>query len=385
MRKADLARRLACGGKATTVSFSGNTPAGDGPRAHFPIGALDYELPEELIAQVPAPERSASRLLVADRAAGGLHDRRITDLPNLLRAGDALVLNDTRVVPAKFELQRATGGRIEGLFLHALASGAWRVLLRGGQRLAEGEVLHFADAGADWRVIAERRGERGHWDLRVSGSAPAADVLRVVGRMPLPPYIKRQRSHDERDPADVARYQTVYAERDGAVAAPTAGLHFTPELLAQVASAGIEILRVTLHVGYGTFAPLEAEDLAEHEMHSEHAELRAEVGRRLRAIRESGGRVVAVGTTTLRALESAAAAGPLRAQAAETRLFIVPGYAFRVVDRLVTNFHLPRSTLLMLVSAFSGTELIRRAYAHAVARKYRFFSYGDAMLLDRVE
>jgi len=355
---------------------------GSGERPHFAARELEYALPEELIAQHPATERSASRLLVVKRADGSLADESIEDLPRHLRAGDALVLNDTRVLPAKFELERSTGGHIEGLFLQTDADGRWQVLLRGAQRLREGERLGFAGAPTRWEVVAERRGERGGWTLRVSGDESAAEILGVVGRMPLPPYIKRNRSHDAEDVADMARYQTVYAERDGAVAAPTAGLHFTPELLQRVEAAGVRIVRVTLHVGYGTFAPLEVEDLADHVMHREYAEMSAEAAADLTAIRAAGGRILAVGTTSARVLESAWHATRWRgAYAGETDLFCYPPYAFGGVDVLLTNFHLPRSTLLALVMAFAGQELIRRAYAHAIDGRYRFFSYGDAMLI----
>jgi S-adenosylmethionine:tRNA ribosyltransferase-isomerase len=373
----------------------GTNPNSDevGPLADrpcFSVRELDYELPEELIAQIPGAERSASRMLVVRRDGRGgqdkptrsLDDRNIADLPEYLRAGDALVLNDTRVLAAKFQLERSTGGRVDGIFLETDESGRWDVLLRGAQRLREGEELRFVGDGAPWAVIAERRGARGRWLLRIANAPAPADVLRLVGRMPLPPYIKRGRVHDERDSTDEARYQTVYAAWDGAVAAPTAGLHFTPALLQEIETGGVAIVRVTLHVGYGTFAPLEVADLADHTMHTEYCEMGAEAAGRLTAVRRAGGRVVAVGTTSARVLESAWRENQwTRGYAGRTDLFCYPPCEFGGVDALLTNFHLPRSTLLALVMAFVGVEVTREAYAHAIAQRYRFYSYGDAMLI----
>lgn len=352
-------------------------------RHHFAAAELDYALPEELIAQTPPVERTDARLLHVERGGGRLTDRTIRDMTTLIQPGDALVLNNTRVLPAKFQLQRSSGGRVDGMFLEVDACGVWNVLLRGAQRLRQGEVLHFCGDTARRPVIAEHRGDRGAWRLRVEGAAAPADLLRMVGRMPLPPYIKRERDTDLRDEVDVDRYQTVYAERDGAVAAPTAGLHFSDTLLQQVAARGAVIVHVTLHVGYGTFAPLEVADLADHKMHAEHAEIRAEVARKLLEARSAGGRVIAVGTTSARVLESAWIANRWQGgYAARTNLFCYPPFAFGGVDALMTNFHLPRSTLLALVMAFAGVDLTRQAYAHAIAQRYRFYSYGDAMLID---
>jgi len=351
-------------------------------RPSFPAHALEYDLPESLIAQAPPPERTSARLLVVDRPSLRLEDGCITDLPRHLRPGDALVLNDTRVLPAKFQLRRDSGGLIEGLYLGTDAAGCWEVLLRGARRLRVGESLAFAAQPSNWRVTALARCERGWWRLSITPEASAAEVLPQVGRMPLPPYIKRAAGQDERDALDAARYQTVYAKRFGAVAAPTAGLHFTEALLAAVAARGIEILRVTLHVGYGTFAPLEVDDLADHVMHREYCELSASTAAALRNVRQRGDRVVAVGTTSARVLESAWRLSQWQDEyRAFTDLFCYPPFSFGGVDALVTNFHLPRSTLLALVMAFAGVDLVWKAYAHAIAQSYRFYSYGDAMLI----
>ena len=350
--------------------------------APFDAGELEYDLPEALIAQEPLAVRSAARMLVVHRGAGGLEDCRVSDLPAFLSAKDALVLNDTRVLPAKFVLRRPRGGRVEGLFLEEGADGKWEVLLKGAGRVAVGEALTFEGGSGDWAVRTMARGQRGCWRIQVEPVAAAALVLNQVGRAPLPPYIKRGKVADDRDEDDGKRYQTVYALREGAVAAPTAGLHFTEQMLEQLQAQGVGIERVTLHVGYGTFASVEVEDLADHVMHSEYYEIGVEVCARLRARRRGGGRVAAVGTTSARVLETAWEKTRWSAESKGfTDLFCYPPYTFRAVDVLLTNFHLPRSTLLALVMAFAGVGLIRRAYAHAVERKYRFYSYGDAMLI----
>ncbi len=352
-----------------------------GTRPSFPTSALDYDLPEDLVAQAPTAERGASRMLVVDRASGVVADRVIADLPAYTRQTDRWVLNDTRVLPAKFTLRRSTGGRIEGLYLQADDAGRWLVLLKGAQRLRVGETLAFEPSSGSAGAVVDARGERGHWWLRVEGGTPA-EILNTVGRMPLPPYIKRGKEADERDGADHERYQTVFAVRDGAVAAPTAGLHFTPELLDALSSRCRGLSHVTLHVGYGTFAPLEVDDLADHDMHVEAYSISDGVCSELRACRSAGGRVVAVGTTSARVLETAWRQNRWAGGAeGTTGLFCYPPYVFRGVDVLLTNFHLPRSTLLALVMSFAGEALTRKAYAHAIQQKYRFYSYGDAMLI----
>ena len=358
-----------------------NEPSG---RERFPATELDYELPERLIAQVPAEQRADSRLLVLDRATGELQDRGFRELVGIFRPCDLLVLNNTRVLPAKFRLRRRTGGRLDGLFLHERDAGVWEVMLRGASRLKPDEPLSFVGpANAQrWTVRAGENLGQGRWVVRVEPGDAAADVLPGVGRSPLPPYIHRRNDDPDLDRLDAKRYQTVYATRPGAVAAPTAGLHFTGQLLDELTERGVDRIELTLHVGIGTFAPVTADDLAEHEMHAEWYSLDAAAADRINQCRAAGGRIVAVGTTTVRVLESCVdAAGLIRPQSDWTRTFCYPPYDFRGVDALLTNFHLPRSTLLALVMAFAGVERARRAYRHAVTHEYRFFSYGDAMLI----
>lgn len=339
------------------------------------LADFDYDLPPELIAQHPAPERAASRLLRVE-PSGTLRDLAFRDLPSLLDPRDLLVFNDTRVIKARLRGRKETGGEVEALVERVTGERTALAHVRASKTPKPGRRLLFAPG-----AVAEVTGRQGDlFALRFEGERTVLEILAEHGKVPLPPYITHAPQGD-----DESRYQTVYAAVPGAVAAPTAGLHFDAAMLEALAARGIASARVTLHVGAGTFQPVRGDDISAHVMHEEWYSIPEATVSAIAAARARGGRVVAVGTTTLRALESAAAAGPLRAQEAETRLFIVPGFAFRVVDRLVTNFHLPRSTLLMLVSAFSGTETIRRAYAHAVARRYRFFSYGDAMLLDRPE
>jgi S-adenosylmethionine:tRNA ribosyltransferase-isomerase len=329
-----------------------------------------YDLPPELIAQAPLPERAASRLLVVPPAGNDFADRQVTDLPALLAPGDLLVFNDTRVVAARLAARKATGGQVELLLERAQGDEAL-VQLRASKATRPGAELFTA--GGTLRVIA-REGEL--WRVATPGDALA--FFEAHGEVPLPPYITRVAGASDRE-----RYQSVFARDPGAVAAPTASLHFDATLLAALAARGIERATVTLHVGAGTFQPLRVDDLDAHVMHAERYAVPESLVDAVRRTRERGGRVVAVGTTVARTLESAGADGTLRASAGETRLFIRPGYDFRVVDALLTNFHLPESTLLMLVSAFAGRSRILAAYAHAVAARYRFFSYGDAMLLQR--
>ncbi len=338
----------------------------------YRLSDFDFDLPGELVAQVPAPTRSGSRLLHVHGAQ--LTDHAFTDLPGLLRPGDLVVFNDTRVLHARVFARKPTGGRVELLLERLVGEDEAWTQVRASHPPRPGTVLDLP-GGATARVL--ERDDRFH-RLAFAGTGPLVAWLERHGAVPLPPYIGRGA-----EAADAARYQTVYARAPGAVAAPTAGLHFDDALFAQLAARGIERAFVTLHVGAGTFQPVRHEDLALHAMHTERYELPAATVAAIAAARARGGRIVAVGTTSLRALESAAAReGGLQAGLAETALFITPGYRFRVVDRLVTNFHLPRSTLLMLVSAFAGYDAIRAAYAHAIAARYRFYSYGDALLLD---
>lgn len=330
-----------------------------------------YELPDELIARHPAARRSDSRLLHLDGRSGALADLRFADLPHLLRANDLLVFNDTRVVPARLYGRKATGGRIELLLERVVDGRRALVQLRSSKPPAVGSVIGLP--AGESATVAGREGD--FWLLGFDGD-PAA-VFERHGEMPLPPYLRRAA-----DDLDRERYQTVYARVPGAVAAPTAGLHFDAELLEACRQAGVACAHVTLHVGAGTFQPVRVDDLREHRMHAELTEVPTAACEAVAACRARGGRVVAVGTTAVRALESAAQDGRLVPFAGDTRLFITPGYRFRVVDALVTNFHLPESTLLMLVAAFAGHGHVLAAYRHAVAARYRFFSYGDAMFVE---
>ncbi len=334
---------------------------------------FDFQLPEQLIARRPAAERAGSRLLVLARE--GLAHRQFPDLKTLLRPNDLLVFNDTRVIPARLFGQKDTGGRVEVLIERLLGSHSALAHVRASKAPKPGTGLRFEGASA---TMVARRGDL--FELVFDGDAPLLDVLSRVGHVPLPPYIDRPD-----DEQDLSRYQTVYARHPGAVAAPTAGLHFDEPLLAELAAQGVKQAFVTLHVGAGTFQPVRADRVEDHVMHSERFHVPPSLVEQIAATRAQGGRVVAVGTTSLRALEAAAAAGELAAGEGDTDIFIYPGYRFRVVDALVTNFHLPRSTLLMLISAFAGRERVLAAYTEAVAQQYRFFSYGDAMFIERVE
>ena len=345
---------------------------------------FNYDLPPELIAQHPVPVRSASRLLVLDRSAGSWSDAAFDGIGSWLRAGDCLVLNNTRVIPARFFAKRSTGARIEGLFLEEMALGRWMVMLKNAAKLRQREeILLMGRDTSDFCSVkaAERLGE-GQWLLEVDSPLPAFEVLEEIGTPPLPPYIKRDKP--EKNPhieKDMERYQTVYAREPGAVAAPTAGLHFTNELLKSLKKAGIGVAYLTLHVGAGTFKPVVAERLRDHVMHSEQYSLDEDNAEIVNNAKESGGRVVAVGTTTVRTLESVAHGSRVTAAAGATDIFIKPGYHFKMTDAMVTNFHLPKSTLIALVAAFAGLDFTMAAYRHAVEDKYRFYSYGDAMLI----
>ncbi|MBJ9914603.1 tRNA preQ1(34) S-adenosylmethionine ribosyltransferase-isomerase QueA [Burkholderia cenocepacia] len=345
----------------------------------FTLSDFDFNLPPELIAQTALPDRTASRLLEVDRSVepARLVDRHFAELPSCIAPGDLLVFNDTKVLKARFFGQKASGGKIEVLIERVTGTHTALAQIRASKSPGAGTTLRLADA-FDVTV-----GERVEPFFTLHFPAPCLDLIEQYGRLPLPPYIE----HDP-DATDETRYQTVYASNPGAVAAPTAGLHFDQPLREQLDALGVERATLTLHVGAGTFQPVRVDNIAEHKMHSEWYDLPQSLVDKIAATRARGGNVIAVGTTSMRALEAAArsadeAGRPLAATQAETDIFITPGYRFRVVDRLVTNFHLPKSTLLMLVSAFAGVETIRAAYRHAIEERYRFFSYGDAMLLTR--
>jgi S-adenosylmethionine:tRNA ribosyltransferase-isomerase len=344
------------------------------------VSLFDFDLPEDRIALRPASPRDSARMM-AVHADGRIEHRRVRDLPEYLNARDALVVNDTRVIPARLHglRLRDTGpAKIEILLHRRLAPDRYGVLARPARKLAAGDALVFD--GLQARVVS--RGDNGEAEIVFSLSGAALDAaIAAVGEMPLPPYIVGKRKPDARDRED---YQTVFARATGSVAAPTAGLHFTPQLFARLAAEGVTRESVTLHVGLGTFLPVTMQDTAQHRMHSEWASLTAQAAGRLNGVHDAGGRILAVGTTSLRTLESAAATdGRLRALEGETDIFITPGYGFRAVDMLLTNFHLPRSTLFMLVAAFMGLEVMKSAYVQAVREGYRFYSYGDACLLMR--
>jgi S-adenosylmethionine:tRNA ribosyltransferase-isomerase len=335
---------------------------------------FDYPLPDELIARYPPESRGGSRLLHINPAADSLVDTLFADLPALFRAGDLLVFNDTRVIKARLFGEKASGGRVEALIERVLSAHEALAFIRASKSPKPGSRLRFSEA-FDVEVVG-REGDL--FRLAFDPARPVLDWLEHYGLLPLPPYIDRAAEAD-----DDARYQTVYAREPGAVAAPTAGLHFDEAMLARLREMDVETAFVTLHVGAGTFQPVRVDNIAEHRMHSERYEIPDTTVAAIQRAGERAGRVCAVGTTSMRALESAARDGGLKAGSGETDIFITPGFRFQVVERLLTNFHLPKSTLLMLVSAFGGHALMRRAYAHAVAARYRFFSYGDAMLIER--
>jgi S-adenosylmethionine:tRNA ribosyltransferase-isomerase len=355
------------------------------------VSLFDYDLPPDRIALAPAEPRESARLLHVPVHAP-FQDLTVADLPALIRPGDALVVNDTRVIPAKLDGYRRRGeasARIEATLIKRLDDNRWRALVRPAKKLNLGERVRFGETGASPACLlgaldatVEAKGDNGEIVFAFDLSGGFLDeAIERVGQTPLPPYIAARRAPE---PADRQAYQTMFANEPGAVAAPTAGLHFTPALASRVRSAGASLHKVTLHVGAGTFLPVKSEDTADHIMHSEWGRLDADTALALNDVRARGGRIVAIGTTSLRLLESAADEnGALKPFAGETDIFIAPGYRFRAVDALFTNFHLPRSTLLMLVSAFSGVERIRAAYAHAISRGYRFYSYGDAAFLER--
>lgn len=342
------------------------------------LSDFDFELPPELIAQYPLADRSSSRLLHITQDL--IEDRIFRDIENYLRPGDLLVANNTRVIKARLLGRKATGGAVEALIERVTGENSAIAMIRASKSPKPGTRVYFTAAGRDDEAEAEVTGRAGEFfELRFE--KPVLEVLEAFGRVPLPPYIEHAP-----EKSDESRYQTVYAQHPGAVAAPTAGLHFTEELLERLRAKGVDIEYVTLHVGAGTFQPVRVENLSEHHMHSEWYSMPADVAERINRAKAEGRRVIAVGTTSLRTLESAAdRIGHVEAGARDTRLFITPGYKFRIVDALVTNFHLPKSTLVMLVSALVGRERILEAYAHAVAEGYRFFSYGDACFIEKAD
>ncbi|MFZ0844845.1 MAG: tRNA preQ1(34) S-adenosylmethionine ribosyltransferase-isomerase QueA [Pseudolabrys sp.] len=347
---------------------------------------FDFDLPADRIALRPASPRDAAKLLVV--RPEGLEDRSVSDLADLLRAGDCLVVNDSKVIAARLKGRRIGRGpevAIEATLHKRIDGSHWRAFILGAKKVQVGDTLRFGDEGrvcflGELDAQVSHKDEGGEVSLSFSLHGPVLDqAIAERGAMPLPPYIAARRAPDEQDRAD---YQTLFAAHDGSVAAPTAGLHFTPRLLERLSAKGVALHKVTLHVGAGTFLPVKADETSDHKMHAEFGEVSAEVAAALNQVRAKGGRIVAVGSTALRLLESAAGeTGQLRAFAGETAIFITPGYKFRAVDLMLTNFHLPRSTLFMLVAAFSGLDAMKRAYAHAIAHGYRFYSYGDACLL----
>lgn len=345
------------------------------------LDAYDYRLPKELIAQHPLARRSDARLMVVNRARQSIDHYHIRDLPEILRSGDCLVLNDTRVVPARLVGHRErTGAKWSGLFISADEHGAWQVLGKTRGKLEPGEaiLLDAPESGRHWTLRLLAKLEGGLWAARPEPSGEALEILEQIGRVPLPPYIRGGEMMD----TDRQWYQTVFAQHAGSVAAPTAGLHFTNELLAKLDKVGVAKTEVTLHVGIGTFRPIATERLEQHVMHTEWCEVTDSTAQKLTAVKQQGGRVVAVGTTSLRTLETAASSGSLQAFRGNTSLFVRPGFAFHAVDVLLTNFHLPRSSLLVLVRTFGGDKLISQAYEEAIEERYRFFSYGDAMVVE---
>jgi S-adenosylmethionine:tRNA ribosyltransferase-isomerase len=354
------------------------------------IEDFDFDLPPERIALRPASPRDAARLLVVRPPGDALDDRVVRDLPDLLRAGDTLVVNDTKVIPARLRgrrIGRETEPKIEATLIRRLDGSRWRALVKPARKLAPGDVVRFGEEGrvcflGQLDATVEAKGDAGEVTFAFAFHGAVLDqAIAERGEVPLPPYIAARRAPDEQDNID---YQTMFAREEGAVAAPTAGLHFTDALMARLADRGIGLAKVTLHVGAGTFLPVTAEEVSQHKMHSEWGEVTKETAVQLNAARAKGGRIVAVGTTSLRLIESAAGEdGMIAPFSGDTALFITPGYRFRAIDVLLTNFHLPRSTLFMLVAAFCGLDTMKRAYAHAIAAGYRFYSYGDACLLFR--
>ncbi len=336
---------------------------------------FDFDLPEELIAQTPLSDRSSSRLLVVDRETGGFEDKHFYNIIDELNPGDALVMNDTRVLPARiYGEKQETGAHLEILLLNNIEGDSWETLIKPAKRAKVGTKITFGDGRLE--AVVEEELDHGGRIIRFSYEGIFLEILESLGEMPLPPYIKERLE-------DPDRYQTVYAKENGSAAAPTAGLHFTPELLAEIAAKGVKLVYLTLHVGLGTFRPVSVDNIADHEMHSEFYRLTEESAAQLNDVRSKGGKIVAVGTTSIRTLETIGTKfdGEIKADSGWTSIFITPGYEFKVVQAFSTNFHLPKSTLMMLVSAFAGRDLTLAAYQHAIDERYRFFSFGDAMFL----
>lgn len=340
---------------------------------------LNYNLPEELIAQTPAEKRSNSRLMLVNRADNSFANKVFSDIVSHLNKDDCLVLNDTRVLPARFYARRKSGANLEGLFLSADADG-WNIMLKNCRKVKSGEHIILLNRNLNEHTLAQtEQASNGIWRLKIKNSPEK--LLNEIGFAPLPPYIKRKPNDNNADD-DMKRYQTVYARDFGAVAAPTAGLHFTDELLSRIKAKGVKIAHVTLHVGAGTFKPVTAQNLADHDIHSERYQIDNSNAKIINEAKKSGARIIAVGTTSVRTLETVADDdGTVKPCSGDTKLFITPGYKYKIVDAMITNFHLPKSTLLALVGAFAGMDLMMRAYKYAVNEKYRFYSYGDAMLI----
>lgn len=341
---------------------------------------LNYYLPPELIAQQPCDIRGDSRLLVLNRSEGGIIDSRFKEIAGFLRRGDCLVLNDTRVLQARFFAQRQTGGKLEGLFLGEEKKSLWQVMLKGARKVKIGQKIQLKKENKEYSAVLIEKLDNGRCLLEIETDKPFEKVLDDIGYPPLPPYIKR--TNDASVAAvDKHRYQTVYADKAGAVAAPTAGLHFTEEIINGLKNQGLCFANITLHVGAGTFKPVNAENLEDHKIHKEIFSLDEENCRLINSVKQKGGRLIAVGTTAARTLETVAVHSQIKAASGETSLFILPGYKFKAVDALITNFHLPKSTLLALVGALAGLDRTLAAYQYAIEQRYRFYSYGDAMLI----
>ncbi len=340
----------------------------------YKISLYDYRLPEELIAKEPAQPRDSSRLLILDKKTGAIADEVFRNLPNHLRPGDLIVVNDTKVFPARLLGRKPSGGKAEIFLLEKLDNGNWTALVKPGRRLGEGTVVGFSD---DFSARILGRFPDGRREIELIGNGNIWSLLEKHGHTPLPVYIDRKDRPD-----DVERYQTVYAEKTGAVAAPTAGFHFTEPLIEKIKGMGVEFARVTLHVGWGTFRGIDVDDIREHKMHSESYEISSETARRVNLAKSENRRIICVGTTSVRAIESAAVRDlPLKPHSARTEIFISPGFEFKIADGMITNFHLPKSSLIVMISAFAGREHVMAAYRHAIEDGYRFYSYGDAMLI----
>ncbi len=343
---------------------------------------LDYILPQELIAQKPAEKRTDSRLLICNKNTGEVKNEVFKHITNYLKPGDCLILNDTKVLAARFYGQKHTEGKLEGLFLKANPDGSWTVMLKGLRKVKINEefIIHCRDKNEQYNAVLMEKTDEGQCKIKIKQAKDVKAVLEDIGYPPLPPYIKRN-ENPEMARLDKKRYQTVYAEKTGAVAAPTAGLHFSKELIELLKKNGIKIAYVTLHVGSGTFKPVTVDDLTEHKIHSEKFELNQENANIINQAKNAGGRIIAVGTTAVRSIETIAKNNKVEAAAGQTELFIMPGYKFKMIDAVITNFHLPKSTLLALVAAFMGMENMKAAYQFAIDEKYRFYSYGDSMFI----